>query len=178
MQQNYFCADCKTAQVRDVLAGTDMTGLDLAAMDKRLIAWLVDGMVKFGISFVIGIVGQIAFIGFSNPTSPKMMLQTAGLKLLFSTLGYLLGMVYEGYMLVNNNGQTLGKMAVKIRVVTAEGNPLARKQAWWRAALKMLLFFVGCECCIGIMLDGIFALGVERASLHDLGAKTRVVNAD
>lgn len=178
LQHYFFCANCKTAQVRDLLAGTDMAGPDYATMDKRFGAWMIDGMIKFGISFGIGRVGNIISMGFFNTSNPTLNAWAVGLLLFFSLLGYAGGMCYEGFMLAGNKGQTLGKMAVKIRVVTAEGNPITKRQAWWRSVLKLLFFCVGCETCVGVLVDGVFALGHERASLHDLGAKTRVVNTD
>ena len=178
LQHYWFCADCKTPQVRDILAGTDMSGPDYASLDKRFGAWMLDGLIKFGISFGISQVGQFITLTFAKSTSPGINLWAAGMLLFFSMVGYLVGMVYEGLMLAQNKGQTLGKMALKIRVVTAEGNPISKRQAWWRAVLKLLFFCFGCETCVGVMIDGIFALGQEHASLHDLSAKTRVVCTD
>ena len=57
------------------------------------------------------------------------------------------------------------------------------RHALMRSAIKYILFFMTCgSLCIspfvGNMLDGIFAFGLERASLHDLAAQTRVINVD
>jgi uncharacterized RDD family membrane protein YckC len=179
LQHYNFCADCKTAQVRDLLAGTDMFSLDYAGMDRRLGAWLLDGMVKFGLAFGINQVGQFITMAALNTRSAAVSGWVIGLMLLFGILGDTAGMCYEGFMLAGNNGQTLGKMAVSIRVVTAEGNPITKKQAWWRSFLKLSIFYAGCTTpCIGPLIEFVFTLGQERASLHDLGAKTRVVNTD
>lgn len=177
----FFCTDCKTAQVRDLLAGTDMFSMDYATMEWRFLAWVIDGFIKWGIFTAVYVFGVVLVSGVAGVTSsgrggnPYAGLAVFGFLFAFVTLGHVLGMVYEALMLAYFNGQTLGKMAVGIRVVTAEGNPISTKQAWWRSIVKLLMFFIGCDCPIGISIDGIFALGTERASIHDQVTKTRVV---
>jgi uncharacterized RDD family membrane protein YckC len=79
--------------------------------------------------------------------------------------------VYEGLML-QRRSQTLGKMALGLKVVTPEGRSIGRGQAWGRAALKILL-----GSCMGI--DYIPALFTrERTCFHDMLARTRVVRLD
>jgi uncharacterized RDD family membrane protein YckC len=76
--------------------------------------------------------------------------------------------VYEGWML-HARGQTLGKMAVGVKVVTPEGHDISTGQAWGRTALKIVL-----AGCVGITYIPAF-LTRERTTLHDMMARTRVV---
>ena len=78
--------------------------------------------------------------------------------------------VYHGAMLAAR-GQTLGKMALGIRVVNADGAPLSTGQAWGRAVLQQV--FASCLS----FLDYLPAfLTPERTCIHDMAAKTRVIN--
>ncbi|HLX63078.1 MAG TPA: RDD family protein [Planctomycetota bacterium] len=176
----FFCTECKTAQVRDLLAGTDVFSIDYALMEWRFLAWLLDGVIKWAIYFAIYFSGVMVFSGLvgmgpRSRTDPFEALGALGVLLLFVTMGHVAGMLYEGFMLAHFDGQTVGKMVAKIKVVTAEGRPINSRQAWRRSALKLVMFFLGCECMVGIVIDAIFALGEERASLHDQAAQTRVV---
>jgi len=91
------------------------------------------------------------------------------------TLPFSIGVpvLYQGFML-KARGQTLGKMALSIKVVTPEGRPLAPRAAWLRAVSQTVL----ATCCLGAvdMLVGVFTW--ERTCLHDLFAKTRVVRVE
>jgi uncharacterized RDD family membrane protein YckC len=76
--------------------------------------------------------------------------------------------VYEGFML-QKRGQTLGKMALGLKVVTPDGGEISRGQAWARPALRLVLG----TCMI---IDYLAALVTrERTCLHDMIVKTRVV---
>jgi uncharacterized RDD family membrane protein YckC len=79
---------------------------------------------------------------------------------------------YEGLMLSLMKGQTLGKKMLNLKVVTAEGNPISRGQAWGRALIRQVF---GLVPCLGI-LDYLVAFGAERTCVHDILAKTRVIN--
>jgi len=67
--------------------------------------------------------------------------------------------------MLQRRGQTLGKMALGVRVVTPQGGPISRRQAWTRAVAKILL-----GTCLGI--DYLAALVTTSAPcLHDLIAR-------
>lgn len=175
LQSYFFCPDCKPLQVRDILAGTDMVTLDYAPNGKRFAAWLIDGLIKFAAGFVVNMGTQLGtMVVFGNRGPEASMIGS----ILGFILGQLLEMLYEGVMLSKNNGQTLGKMVVRIRVVTPEGSPISAQQAWWRAGFRTLLNFAMCGCQMASFFDGAFVFGAERTTLHDLVAQTRVVNVD
>jgi uncharacterized RDD family membrane protein YckC len=175
LQQYYFCADCKTAQVRDILAGTDMLTPDYASLGRRFLAAFIDGFILGSINMAISFVAQSIAMGLMVSKFGSPLLGPS-LTMFGSFAGIVVGVMYEGFMLSGNRGQTLGKMALSIRVVTPDGEFISKGQAWSRGLMKIIL--PNCCSCIGLAVDVAFVLGPERASLHDLVAKTRVVNAD
>jgi uncharacterized RDD family membrane protein YckC len=78
-------------------------------------------------------------------------------------------LVYEGLML-SSRGQTLGKMATGIKVVTAEGRDISAGQAWGRAALRQVFFSY---FALINYLPALFTK--QKTAIHDLACKTRVV---
>lgn len=176
LQTYYFCTDCKPLQVRDLLAGTDLLSPNYAPFGKRLGGWVIDGLMKGAVSFAFGFFGQLLVLATLGNTRPHIGM---AINILFFLAGQSCEVIYEAWMLSKNNGQTLGKMAVGIRVVTVDGNQISVQQALWRASAKVVLNFATCTCgCIAWMLDGAFIFGSERAALHDLMAQTRVVNVE
>ena len=80
-----------------------------------------------------------------------------------------IAVTYQALMLAAR-GQTLGKMALKVKVVSQDGSPISRGQAWGREITRAILGFL-------YIIDYIPALFTEqKTTLHDLAAKTRVVN--
>jgi uncharacterized RDD family membrane protein YckC len=94
----------------------------------------------------------------------------AGVGILLLTIaGAGLILVYEGLML-SSRGQTLGKMAVGIKVVTPEGRDIGVGHAWGRAFVRQVFF------SYFALLNYLPALFTkQRTAVHDLAAKTRVV---
>jgi len=160
---SFYCANCKVAKVRDVQSGFGFGPLDLAPIGKRFAAIFIDGAMFF--------VGTMAFmvlrIGLGAPQS------ASGPDLLF--LAFIFGtifvrLVYEGLML-QSRGQTIGKIVMRIKVVTPEGNDISPGQAWGRAAIRLLL-----SSCLAIVNYIPAFVSPERTCLHDRAAGTRVVN--
>jgi uncharacterized RDD family membrane protein YckC len=95
--------------------------------------------------------------------------------------------IYEG-VLVAKRGQTLGKMALRVRVARTDGSPVVAWQAWTRAGVR----FAGFLALTGVtyvrpvlatpvsllisLIDYVPGLITQqRTTLHDLVARTRVV---
>ena len=162
-----YCATCKVESMRDLRSGVSVHQLEMATIGRRLLAMLIDGLI-IGLPFAILLFGTMAMAGMFAPNSePNPMF--AILLLLIYGFGIFAPAVYEALML-GNGGQTIGKKAMKIKVVTPEGNDITKGQAWGRAAMRLLLSLF---CAF---LDYVFAFGQERACIHDQVAKTRVVN--
>ena len=73
--------------------------------------------------------------------------------------------------MLSQRGQTLGKIAMNIKVVTPEGRDLRPGEAWKRALARLL--FDNCASIINY-LPALFSR--EKTCLHDVAAKTRVIN--
>jgi uncharacterized RDD family membrane protein YckC len=79
-----------------------------------------------------------------------------------------IGITYQAVMLATR-GQTFGKMALSVRVVRTDGTPITPAQAWGREVLRAVLNFL-------YVIDYIPAFFTkERTCIHDLAARTRVI---
>lgn len=161
-----YCAPCKEERILDLRSGVTDTS-NLASLARRAAAILLDFTLLW-IPFIP--VAALVSRTLTADSTPEMILLLS--QQLSLSIGYLVASIlYEGLM-VAHGGQTLGKKALKIKVVTPEGNDLTRGQAWGRAVMRQLL---GMVPCIGIF-DYLAAFGEERTCIHDLAARTRVVN--
>jgi len=155
-----YCAVCKSEQLLDVRSGVDRGTLDLASIGRRFGASLIDGLLMW---IPIGI--MIAIIGFASATSARVN----GAWNFWFLVPSVVAVTYQALMLAAR-GQTLGKMALKVKVVGADGSELTTGQAWGREIARALLGFL-------YIVDYIPAFFTnEKTTLHDLAAKTRVVN--
>jgi uncharacterized RDD family membrane protein YckC len=75
-------------------------------------------------------------------------------------------------MLQFKDGQTLGKMALKVRVVRPDGSPMSTGQVWGRVVMRTVL---GCLWIVDY-IPAFFTQ--EKTTLHDMIAGTRVVDAN
>jgi uncharacterized RDD family membrane protein YckC len=82
-------------------------------------------------------------------------------------------------MMARTNGQTLGKMAVGIRVIRATGAPMT---FWWamlrEVVVKWLAIGIVSSFTMGLanLLDVLWPLwDEENRAIHDLAVDTRVV---
>jgi uncharacterized RDD family membrane protein YckC len=163
LRGQYVCAECKRDQLRDIQSGTEAGVLELATIGRRFGAIWLDNMIAMlivlPVSMVLGV--GLAASGAKDPG--------AGLSVLLMVAfggGFLL---YEGLML-SWRGQTLGKMAAGVKVVTAEGQDISGGQAWARALIRQVFFSY---LVIIDYLPGVFTK--QRTAIHDLACKTRVV---
>jgi uncharacterized RDD family membrane protein YckC len=74
-------------------------------------------------------------------------------------------------MLLKRNGQTIGKLALQIRVVRADGSPLSKRDAWLRPVVRVFTAML----CFADYFPAFFT--AERTAIHDMAAGTRVINA-
>lgn len=147
------------------MKGSATTGIgehvELAGAGHRLLARIVDAIVVLIPAIVAGAVGgEIAF---------------GGTLIVF-------GLVYEVSMIANN-GQTLGKMATRIKVIKTEAStPPGWDSSFYRWALPGVFGIVAnLSPALGIL--GLVSLliylsllwGKNRQGWHDMVAKTLVV---
>jgi uncharacterized RDD family membrane protein YckC len=160
-----YCATCKSEKLLDVQSGTDGGRLPLATIGRRFAALWIDRMM-FVVAVIAVILAGTLFsdIGKSDSLGAAII---AAIGAIF--LGYI---VYEALML-SRRGQTVGKIALKIRVVRPDGSPITTSQAWGRSLLRGVMVHVLS------LLNYIPALATkEKTCIHDLVANTRVINVD
>jgi len=164
LKSNYFCIDCKGEQVKDIQSGADATVLDLAGVGTRFAALFLDGLV---LMIPLGIGIFILAFGFTATGSlSEAMVMGLGIRLIMLVIPLL----YEGLML-QSRGQTLGKMACKVKVVTADGGDMSTGQAWGRTAAHVVM----AQIPLVNLINYLFAFGKDKTCLHDKMAKTRVI---
>jgi uncharacterized RDD family membrane protein YckC len=158
-----YCATCKAEQLLDVRSGVDRSHLPLASIASRFGARLIDTLV-IAIPFY-AVMGIYIILPAFRGQQPQGWANFIGVPYA------MLALIYEVLMLQYKDGQTLGKIVFKLRVVRPDGSPISRGQAWGRTGMTTLLF----NCCF--LLDYVSAfLTPERLTLHDMVAATRVVD--
>ena len=170
-----YCAPCKLELIRDLRSGLEPGSLDLGSIGRRFAAILVDNFLTTMASYALLIPLMIIIAGAAGAAAAAESAADSGEDPFVGILGLLvypialgIPLVYEGWMLTLR-GQTLGKMALGVKVVTPDGGPISTGQAWGRTAVKIVL-----ASCMGITY--IPALMTrERTCLHDMIAGTRVV---
>ncbi|HVS29848.1 MAG TPA: RDD family protein [Thermoanaerobaculia bacterium] len=160
-----YCARCKGEQLTDLRSGVDSTQIQLAGIGRRFAAIWVDGLV-------IGLPLMIVVFIFILPAAMEGRQEDPPAWLNWA--GYLMSPFYIAYeaLMLKARGQTLGKMALGIRVVQPNGQPLSSGQAWGRSIVRAL--FVSFLAIINYM-TAFFTK--EKTCIHDMAAKTRVVLA-
>ena len=173
------CGGCKDERVREVLSGPG-GALELAGLGRRISAFFLDGLVKLLLVYaiLIPILAAVVFgvfgAGAAGKQTSEEMAGMLGFFFMLAWFGASIGVplsvdfLYEALML-RRWGQTLGKMALGLKVVTPDGEEITSGQAWGRSGLKAAL---GTMC---VLADDVAALFTqERTAVHDLVAKTRV----
>jgi uncharacterized RDD family membrane protein YckC len=161
-----LCAHCKDERLRDVASGVGSEGQPLARLFTRLAAYLLDRVIVF----LLLVPAQYLMPQRFTPIPVTVI-----------------AFLYEGWMLTSR-GQTLGKIALHIRVVDAGGTTLSRERAWRRATLRLVIDLCALLGTLShrrglIMTSGLMTLAdcfaafvtSERATLRDLLARTRVL---
>jgi uncharacterized RDD family membrane protein YckC len=160
--------------------GTPRSDFDqpLAEWWKRLVAFMIDGLVvNVPLLFLLPALG----VGLSMSVDPVTG-EPENIGAFFGALAgvillaWLIQLVYFAVMNGSQRGQTLGKMALNIRVRRDDGSPLGVGAAALRYLVYMLLSLVSCG--IGGFLDGLWPLwDAKRQSLHDKAVSSVVVDA-
>jgi len=157
-----FCATCKNEYLLDVRSGVDRTRLNHASILSRFGALVID-------YFIINLppIFIMLFLLFATVRNgqPNVLINFISLPFV------VINIIYEALMLSMKNGQTLGKMALKIRVVRPDGSPISTGQAWGRAAMRKLFLMT----CLWIINYIPTFFTDERTALHDMAAGTRVI---
>ena len=159
------CGDCKVEQLRDAASGVNTGSLELASMGRRFAALFIDGLI-------VGLPIMAIIFAVIIPSALKSGGRTPEVPNWLNVIGYLqipVMIVYEALML-GRSGQTLGKSALRLRVVNPDGGQITSSQAWRRAAVRSLMASL---LAIINYLPAFFTK--EKTPLHDMAAKTRVI---
>lgn len=164
--ESYVCANCKPVFVQKLKEGAKLSGggLTYAGFWIRFAAVFLDGLILGAVNFAIGLVAGLT-------ASQAVGAEPAGaiaLQLVLMLVQLVIGISYEAIM-IGKYGATLGKMACKIKVVTADGEPVSYARAFGRYFAKLLSYIT---CLIGFIIA---AFDDQKRALHDHICNTRVV---
>jgi uncharacterized RDD family membrane protein YckC len=158
----------QTPQAAAVRFHTPAEGQVLASRGSRLAASLIDGMIACALMIPIFVSAAMADAGGSNsaPMGGALVFGSGILLMAF--------VVYQISMLVRE-GQTIGKKAMKIRIVDYNSGEVP---GWG----KLLGLRYGVNSALGniplySLIDILLIFGEERRCIHDYLAGTKVVDA-
>ena len=160
------CAACKPRFLQKLAEGVSLPVGPLAYADigRRFLAVLLDGVLLFAVNFLT----SLAVTGTAPLVHPGEPPQFHPMQLIASALNMALGIGYETY-LIGRYGATVGKLALGIKVVTADGGRVGYGRALGRYFAKILS---GLTCFIGYIIA---LFDKEKRALHDHLCNTRVV---
>jgi len=160
----YICANCKPVFMQKLAEGAKLnTGeLNYAGFWIRFAAKFVDGLI-LGVPFMV--VFLLVLIPQMRASKPD---ELVFLPYILQFCFIFIRMAYEIFFL-GKYGATLGKMACKIKVVTADGGRIGYGRATGRFFAEILS---GMICYIGYI---IVAFDGQKRALHDHICNTRVV---
>jgi uncharacterized RDD family membrane protein YckC len=163
-----ICPVCKPLFFQRLREGVNQPGvLHYARVLSRFVAIFLDGILLD--ILVLGPV--ILFFGFSAMTSVGRGDIPPALNVLITLLQYLVPALYE-ILMIAYFGQTLGKMALKVKVVSEDGGPIGFGKSTGRYFAKILSALI---LCIGYLMA---IWDPEKRALHDRICGTRVITVD
>ncbi len=173
-----FCAECKVQRLLDLRAGTApaVGQLHLASIGRRFGAWVIDWLIVTiplsAVSLIITF-GILIPRGLMKPGADDIWFMGLNfvLQMLWMGVGFVAGILYQGIQL-SKTGQTIGKRVIGLKVVAPDGGDIRPGQAWTRALVQKAF---GLLPCLGV-INYLTAFGAERTCIHDMAAKTRVVD--
>jgi uncharacterized RDD family membrane protein YckC len=151
----------------------------LAGWWSRVGAALIDSLIiGVGALIIIAIFGSVFSVGFFESEETGVVSLIVGLMLSFLAIA-IIALLYAPLMMDRTNGKTLGRMAMGIRVVRANGQRMTFGWAMLReVAVKALLFGFAGSLTFGLanLADVLWPLwDDENRALHDFLVDTRTV---
>jgi uncharacterized RDD family membrane protein YckC len=169
------CAGCKPTFLQGLREGATVTGtLELAGLGARVGAKILDMIILYGLQTLLNFT---VFAGLNSAVQgaagggPANLSSALGAMAALTLVGFIIHFAYQTLFL-HWKGQTPGKMALKIKVVTPEGAPLGWGKSLGRPLAEILS---GCILYIGYIIA---FFDDEKRALHDRLAGTRVVKAN
>ncbi|WP_223621306.1 RDD family protein [Lysobacter sp. ESA13C] len=146
---------------------------------KRLAAYMIDSLLVGIAYYAVSMVLTVGLIGFgmssASGLSSATWLENPGVAIavlmgvVYTCIGLISAAYYVGFE-SSSMQATLGKLAVGIKVVDAEGRRLTRMRALGRWASSLLSYL---SLCVGFLM---IAFTDRKRGLHDILAKTQVVD--
>ncbi len=169
--QYFVCAQCKPVFLQKLAEGAAVGGqpVHYAGFWIRFVAAFLDGIFLWIIQIPVRLIAGVGILGLNGPppTSPPT-LATFVPMLGLLVVGFFITFGYEIFM-VGKWGATLGKMAVKIKVVTADGGRVSYARATGRCFARIVSAMI---CYIGYIM---VAFDDQKKALHDMMCNTRVI---
>jgi uncharacterized RDD family membrane protein YckC len=158
---NLVCANCKPAFAQRLREGAvPVTGMRYAGFWIRFVAVILDSIALFLVNSII------TFALFGSGFSTMDLSRLAMMELISLTLGCSYYVFFWSRF-----GATPGKMALKLKVVTAQGGPISLGRAFGRYFAYVLS---GLTLGIGYIIA---AFDSEKRALHDHICNTRVIQS-
>ena len=163
----YVCANCKPIFMQKLAEGARLnTGmLNYASVGTRFAAVFLDGLILGAVNMALGV---LAATGMAATARSNQVSGAIAVQLISVFIQIAVALTYETVM-IGKYGATLGKMACKIRVVTADGGKVSYMRALGRYFAK---FLSGMICLIGYIMA---FFDEEKRAMHDRICSTRVV---
>jgi uncharacterized RDD family membrane protein YckC len=134
---------------------------ELASMRERILAWLLDGVI---IGFGYLLLYQLAQTIFGS-------FWDSGWSMFWGVMMFLVYFLYHIFMEILNSGQSLGKMALNIRVVRLDG----KDPEWSDVVMRSMLQLVDSLFCFGIIGILLIKTTPKCQRLGDMAANTTVI---
>ena len=137
----------------------------------RFVAYIVDAFILTLALVLIGgvVIGLAVVISGTSGMDSEVAI---GAAVVLAILAYLvIGWLYEALLTSGPHGATLGKQAVGVRIVCADGTPMSFGRATGRHFLKVFVTPM-IPLAIGYMMAGFTA---RKRAVHDMMADTFVI---
>lgn len=157
-----------TPPTSDLVSSTSKN-FALAPRGSRLLAVIIDGLI----SMVVILPIMYFTGGFKKITQGPDY--SFSYYILMTIFGFILFFIIHGKLLINN-GQTIGKKAVDIRIADLEGNvPDFKKSIIPRYIFTTVIANIPLIGGLLSLVDSLMIFRKDKRCLHDLVAKTQVV---
>ena len=159
----WVCAGCKLIFVQKLKEGVSLAGeMEYAGFWIRLGAKFIDGIILGAISMFVSFGAGFMMISSFDPS------HAFALSMILNVLQIAIAATYTTWFL-GRYGATLGKMACKIKVVTADGERVSYARALGRHFAEFISSLI---LLIGYIMA---AFDNQKRTLHDRICNTRVV---
>ncbi len=170
----FICAGCKDRFFQKLREGAKLPGLrEYAGFWIRFGAKLIDSLILSAVMMIFMVIlfaiGGATLYSVKNPDDFRFIAAVVALYGLFFILIMGVQCFYHVWFVVKY-GATPGKLALGLKIITADGKPLTLKRAFGRFGAE--IFITGLTMNIGYLIA---AFDDEKRTLHDHICSTRVV---